>query len=115
MVTFIRGAKVIDLRKKLLVLQVPQLYAIVVVLTDLVDILVDGLETLLLLLLRELDLVHKVGQNLVAPLVEQLLEQLVFVVEVLHFDDERVNFLDFMNHVKVLLGLDGVQNSFALL
>lgn len=115
MVSLIRRAEVVDLREQLLVLQVAQLDAVVMMLPNLVDVLVDGLEALLLGLSRLVDLVDQVREHLVSPLVEQLLQQLILVVEVLHFDDQRVDLLNFVHHVEMLLCLDGVQNPFALL
>jgi len=45
---------------------------------------------------------------------EQVLQQLILVVEVVHLNDECVNFLDFMYHVQMLLCLDCVQDSLGL-
>ena len=115
MVSLVRRAEIVDLREQLLVLQVAQLDAVVMMLPDLVDVLVDGLEALLLGLSWLVDLVDQVREHLVSPLVEQLLQQLVLVVEVLHLDYQRVDLLDFVHHVEVLLCLDGVQNPLALL
>jgi hypothetical protein len=115
MVSLIRRAEIVDLREQLLVLQVAQLDAVVMMLPNLVDVLVDGLEALLLGLSWLVDLVDQVREHLVSPLVEQLLQQLVLVVEVLHFDYQRIDLLNFVHHVEMLLCFDGIQNPFALL
>jgi hypothetical protein len=60
MVSLIRRAEIVDLREQLLVLQVAQLDAVVMMLPNLVDVLVDGLEALLLGLSWLVDLVDQV-------------------------------------------------------
>lgn len=95
------------------------------VLPDLVDVFVNCLEAgVLLRLLRWLPwalllvgfyLVHQIREDLVSPEMEKALEYLVLVVEIVHLDDERVYFLNLVDHVQVLLRLDRVQYPFRLL
>ena len=95
------------------------------VLPDLVDVFVNCLEAGVLLgLLRWLPwalllvgfyLVHQIREDLVSPEMEKALEYLVLVVEIVHLDDERVYFLNLVDHVQVLLRLDRVQYPFRLL
>jgi hypothetical protein len=44
-----------------------------------------------------------------------LLQQLVLVIKIVHFNDQSINFLDLVNHMKMLLRLDGIEDSFAFL
>lgn len=61
------------------------------------------------------DLVDEVGEDSVAVVVEQLLQQLVLVVVVVQLNDERVDLLDLVEHVQVLLSLDCVQDPLRIL
>ena len=60
MVSLIRRAEIVDLREQLLVLQVAQLDAVVMMRPNRVDVHVDGLEALLLGLSWLVDLVDQV-------------------------------------------------------
>ena len=111
------GGEVIDLRKQLLVLDAPQPDRVVMVLPYLIDVIMNRLKVLLRLdrgvtvcLGRLFDLVNQVGKDLVSVQVKQILQELILVIEVVHLDDESVNFLDLVHHVQVLLCLDGVED-----
>ena len=55
-------------------LHIAKLDRVIVVLPYFVDVLMDGLEIVLYDILWRVDLMHKVRQHLVAPLMEKLLQ-----------------------------------------
>jgi hypothetical protein len=73
-ITFVRRTEVIYLRKELLVLHISQLYRIIMVFSDHLNVFMNRLETLLLLLKRRFNLQDKVREDFVAPLMEKLLQ-----------------------------------------
>ena len=61
------------------------------------------------------DLVDQVRKNPVSVVVEELLEKLVFVIVIIEFDDEGIDFLNFVKHVQMLLGFDRVEDALGVL
>ena len=77
--------------------------------------LLELLEYVLRVVWLYVNLLHEVFKDLVAIYVEECLQQLVFVVEVVYLYEERCYLWYFVNHIEVLLGLDGIQNSLCFL
>lgn len=90
-------------------------------LPDLVNIVVNRLKILLWLDLtfqlhnRPLDFVNQILQNLIAVKMKQRLQKHVLVIKVIQLNDERVDLLDLVHDVQVLLGLYSVQDPLGLL
>jgi len=94
---------------------------------NLVDVFVNCLEATrilcmsvmsrgnLVIILIEFNFVHKVSKHFISPEMEKALQNLIFIIKVIHFNDKRVNFLNFLNHIQMLLSFNGVKNPFRLL
>jgi hypothetical protein len=84
-------------------------------LSDHFDVFKNGLKSLRLWLKGRLNLQDQVREDFVAPLMKKLLQQLILIVEIIHFYDQSINFLNFVNHTEMLLCLDGIEDSLTFL